>query len=288
MTAMERSRAAVLAGSANAGVFEVLTLLATQDETVWSASPWREDPYHTAVSLAALAVPVIGGLILLRLLVWSAPGAVDRARQTVRATGVMTALIGGTLLAEWAGVAVNGASWRSWTATLLSGLIVTSALAVAVTALLRRCRRPSGRWRNDWLGDITLLAARIPLLRRWAGPPVAEWVRQHALAVFSGLSVSAAAVVTAFQAVGERWTDPVLILWLLAAVTAAGIAFCLIGNAVIGFVARPASDRTRRIAEAALVALTFGTGAVTAALFVLTAITASRIPEWRRSAPRGR
>ena len=86
-------------------------MLATQDKTAWAASPWREDPYHTVVSLAQFAVPMFALVIALRLLAWRAPG-------------------------------------------------------------------------------------------------VAAWARRRAMTVFVALSAVAAAAVTGFQAVGERWTDP--------------------------------------------------------------------------------
>ena len=111
MTAMqcvresERAPSAAVQGSLGAaGVFEVLTVPETQDKTIWAVSPWREDPYHAVVSLAGFAVPMLALAIALRLLTWRAPGGPDRAQQTVRAAGVMTAMIGLTLAFEWVAV----------------------------------------------------------------------------------------------------------------------------------------------------------------------------------------
>lgn len=251
--------AAVWASLGAAGVFEVLTVLATQDKTVWAVSPWREDPYHTVVLLAEFAVAMLAVVIALRLLAWRAPGGPDRAQQTVRAAGVMTAMIGLTLAFEW--VAVIGgtpASQRgTWTWVQVGGLVVTSVLTVAVTVLLVRCRRPRGsssRWQHDWLGDVVFLCRRIPVLRRWASPQAAAWARHHAMTVFLVLSVLAGAVFTGAQAIGERLTDPLFIAWMLIAETAVNLAFCLISNATAGFIARPSRTRPRRIAEAAVVA----------------------------------
>jgi hypothetical protein len=139
---------------------------------------------------------------------------------------------------------------------LISGLAATSVLTLVVTALLVRCRRPRGssrRWRHDWLGDVILLCERIPVLRYWARPDAAAWVRRHAMTVFITLSVLAAAGVTCAQAIGEQWTDPLLIAWMLAVETTSNLAFCVISNAVAGFIARPARTPARRVTETAVV-----------------------------------
>jgi hypothetical protein len=72
--------------------------------------------------------------------------------------------------------------------------------------------------------------------------------------VFLVLSVLAAAAITGAQAIGERLTDPLFIAWMLMAETAANLAFCVISNAVAGFIARPPRARPRRIAETSVVA----------------------------------
>ncbi|HEX3955022.1 MAG TPA: hypothetical protein VHZ03_00145 [Trebonia sp.] len=253
------SAAAVLASLGAAVVFEALTVPATQDTTVWAASPWKEDPYHTVVSLAQFAVPMLALVIALRLLAWRAPGGPDRAQQAVRAAGAMTALIELTLAFEWAAVIgrMRAWSWGPWTSVLVIGLVVASVLNVAVMALLVRCHRGRGsfgRWRHDWLGDVLFVCRRIPVLRRWASPDVAAWARRRAMTVFVVLSVLAGAVFTGFQAIGERWTDPLLIAWLLIVETTSNLAFCVISNGAAGFIARPPRTRLRRIAEASVVA----------------------------------
>jgi hypothetical protein len=263
MTAMNESGraspAVILASLGAAGLFEVLTVLATQDKTVRAASPWQDDPYDAVVSLTQFAVPMLALVIALRLFAWRAPDAPDRERQMVRAAGAMTTLTGLTLVFEWAAV-IGGAHapyWNTWTSTLISGLVVTSTLTVAVTALLVRRRRPRGsygRWRHDWLGDVVLLCDRIPVLRRWATPEAAAWVRRRAMTVFVTLSVLAAVGIAGSLAIGERWTNPLLIAWALIVETTSNLAFCVIGNAVAGFVARPPRTRARRVAETSVVA----------------------------------
>ncbi|GAA4498046.1 hypothetical protein GCM10023191_042570 [Actinoallomurus oryzae] len=250
---------AILGCLGTAVFFEAVTVLATQDKTVRAASPWQDDPYDAVVSLTQLAVPMLALVIALRLAAWRAPGGPDREQQTARAAGVMTALVGITLVFEWAAVVAraHAPSWDTWTSVLIGGLVAASLLTVTVTAMLARGRRPRGssrRWRHDWLGDVVLLCARVPVLRRWAGPDAAAWVRRRAMTVFVTLSVLAAAAVTGSQAIGERWTDPLLIAWMLVVQTASDLAFCVISNAVAGFVARPPRTRTRRVVETAVVA----------------------------------
>ncbi|MEU2338641.1 hypothetical protein ABZ608_34600 [Streptomyces sp. NPDC013172] len=240
-------------------MFEALTVLGTQDKAVRAASPWQDDPYDVAVSLAQFAVPMLALVIALRLLVWRAPGGADRARQTVRAAGAMVTLVGLTVVSEWAAVAARtpASSSGAWSSVLIGGLVVNSVLTVAVAVWLVRGRRAHGSadpWRHDWLGDAVFLCRRIPVLRRWVGPDAALWVRSRAMTVFVALSALAGAALTSAQAIGERWTDPLLIAWFLVVAATSNLAFCVISNAVAGFITRPARTRRRRIAEVSVVA----------------------------------
>ncbi|MFL6077111.1 MAG: hypothetical protein ACJ73S_27265 [Mycobacteriales bacterium] len=250
--------AAIMAGLGTAALFEVLALMASQVKTVRRASPWQEDPYDVALTLAAFAVPMLALAIALRLAAWRAPGGPDREQQTLRAAGTMTALVALTLAFEWAAVAVRAhrPTWNGWTAVLVGGLAVTSVATLAVAAQLARRRHPrgsAGRWRHDWLGDAVLVCERIPVLRRWATPALAGLVRRRAMTVFLALSALSATVLVGGLAIGERWTNPLLIAWALVVVTASHLAFCVVSNAVAGFVARPPRGRRRRVAEASTV-----------------------------------
>ncbi|MGW2649714.1 hypothetical protein ACWC2T_33570 [Streptomyces sp. NPDC001393] len=241
-----------------AAVFEASTVLETQDKTVRAASPWQDDPYDVMVSLAQFTVPMLALAIALRLLVWRAPGGADRARQTVRAAGAMLTLAGLTLASEWAAVVARSPfSVSGWASVLISGLVVNSVLTVVAAASLVRGRRRRGLcggWRNDWLGDAVIVCRRVPVLRRRVGPDATAWVRRRAMTVFVALSVLAATAVTSAQAIGERWTDPLLIAWFLLVAATSNLAFCVISNAIAGFIARPPRTRLRRIGEASLVA----------------------------------
>ncbi|MEV5877357.1 hypothetical protein AB0L75_24630 [Streptomyces sp. NPDC052101] len=252
------SSAVVWVSLGGAAVFEALTVLATQDKTVRAVSPWQDDPYDVMVSLAQFTVPMLALVIALRLLAWRAPGGADRARQTMRAAGAMTTLVGLTLAFECVAViARTPSSFSGWASVLISGLAVNSVLTVVAAAWLVRCRRRPGSSRSrrhDWLGDAVFVCRRIPVLRRWADADAVGWVRRRAMTVFAVLSTLAAAGITAAQAIGEHWTDPLLIAWMLIVVATSNLAFCVISNAVAGFIARLPRTRTRRIAEASTVA----------------------------------
>jgi hypothetical protein len=121
---------------------------------------------------------------------------------------------------------------------------------------LWRERRPRGAsrgWQHDWLGDVIWLGGRVPVLRRWARPAAAQWIRGHAMTVFAALSLIAAAGIVGALAVGEEWTDPLLISWAVVVAATSYLAFCVISNHLAGFIARPPRSRARRIAEASVV-----------------------------------
>lgn len=279
---MKRATLAVVGLALGTAVlFEALTLAATQDKVIRAVSPWQDDPYDVFVSFAQFAVPMLALAIALRLAVWRAPGGPDREQQTIRATGGLIALIAAVLAFEWAAVTAgaHAPAWNRWTTALITGLAATSALTVAVAVALWRLRSPRGTahgWRHDWLGDAALVGRRIPVLRRWATPGVVERIREHATAVFVAASLLAAAGAIGAQAVGERWTDPLLIAWAVAVWAATSYAFCVVANASAGFIARPPRTRGRRVVEASVVA-----GAV-----ALTLMTAFRDPVWTAFAGR--
>ncbi len=265
MTAVERTdetgRAAltaIWAALSATGLFEALSLLESQDKTVRATSPWQDDPYDVFVSFAIFAVPMLAGVVMLRLLAWRAPGGPDRAHQMLRATGAMIALVWITLIAEWTAVIVraHASTWNRWTAVLTGGLVVTCVAALAVTVLLVRRRRPRGsaaRWRHDWLGDVVWICRRLPVLRRWATDGNAAWVRRHAMGVFVGSSALVAIGLVGALAGGEGWTDPLLVAWALVVETAAYLAFCWISNLAAGFIARPPRTAARHIAEVSVI-----------------------------------
>jgi hypothetical protein len=135
---------------------------------------------------------------------------------------------------------------------LISGLVIVSVLSAVVAGLLIRGRLPRrapGPWEHDWLADVITTAQRIPVMRRLARPEIAPWARRRAVGVFVVLSLFAAVIIVGGLAYGERWTDPMLLLWALTVQTTSILAFCFITNAVAGFIARPQRSRRTRIAE---------------------------------------
>jgi hypothetical protein len=71
------------------------------------------------------------------------------------------------------------------------------------------------------------------------------------------LSVLAGAAEISGMVIGEQWRDPGLISWAVLVATAADFTCCIIGNAVAGFVARPAPPLAQRVTEKAVVSGTF-------------------------------
>ena len=235
--------------------FTVLSILETQDKAIWASSPWKDDPYHTAVFLAPFAVAMLTGSMAVRLLARSASGGSDRTRQMVRAAAAVTTLVGATLGAEWVAVGVSPRDSRS--GAQVWGLLALTALTAVVTGLLVRCRVRGGwsvRWQHDWLDDLVFLCRGVPVLRDVASDRSARWARRHAMGLFVTVSVLAGAMFAGAQAVGEAITDPLFVGWFLVVDAAANFAFCVLSNAFVGFIALRPRGRVCRLVETSVVA----------------------------------
>lgn len=257
--ASRRARHIILAALVLGVLFEVLNILVTQVRPVRLASPWQDDPFDAIIGAGMFVVAMLEVVLGARLLAWRAPGAPDRARQMLRVTGTITAVIAITAGVQWAGVAegAHGRAWSGWTTLLIAWLAVTTAATVGLSvslASVRARRRGPPRWEHDWLGDAALLAARFPALGGLVTPGVVSWIRRRTITLFAALSAFAAVIVIGALAVGEHWTDTLLIGWALAVETAANFAFCMVTNALAGFIARPPRHPGRRIAETTIVA----------------------------------
>jgi hypothetical protein len=242
MTAMRSTttgiRRSFVAPVALAVAFETFLVLVTQDKALMAVTPWQDDPFHAWISLVVFALPMLLGVIALRVVgVWLPWGRTrsegGRQHDLVKAGLVLDAFVGSTAIDCWIAVLLreHRATWDVRTTWLL---VVLAAMTVATTVVARLGVVDLGalsRGRDgDWVGDV------LPA-------PAAAWVRRHDRAVFLTASVTAAVAIIGALAYGERWTDPLLIAWALAVEVTCYYAFCVLTNAVLGFVDRPARDR---------------------------------------------
>ncbi len=216
-------------------LFEVFLVLCTQDKSLMAVTPWQDDPYHAWISLAVFAVPMLLVVTAVRAvggrLPWGS-GDGGRPRDLVKAGVLLTAFVGATAVVCWVAVVLreHRSSWDGRTTLLLVALAALSTASPAVAWLgVRDLSRLGRERRTDWVGDVLPAA-------------LAAWVRRHDRGVFLGASAIAALVIVGALAVGERWTDPLLIGWALLVEVTCYYAFCVLTNAVLGFVDRPERD----------------------------------------------
>jgi hypothetical protein len=232
-----RVRPAFAAAVSLAAAFEVFLVVCTQIKPVMKATPWRDDPYHAWISLVVFALPMLLTVVALRCigpwLPWGRSSSRGRRRDLAKAGVVLTALVAVTAVDCWVAVGLgeHRAAWDRRTTWLLAALAVMSAATPVVAWLgLRDLRTLPRETDADWVGDV------LPA-------PVAVWVRRHDRAVFLTASAVAATAIIGALAIGERWTDPLLIGWALAVEITCYYAFCVVTNALLGFVERPVRDR---------------------------------------------
>jgi hypothetical protein len=224
-------------------LFEAFLVLCTQDKSLMAVTPWQDDPYHAWISLVVFAVPMLLVVTAVRSVRgWLPWGGGDggQRRDLVKAGVLLTALVASTAVVCWLAVVLHEhrALWDRRTTLLLVSLAALSlaSLGVAVAGV-RDLTRVGEERRSDWVGDVLPAA-------------LAAWVRRHDRLVFLGASVTAAVAIVGALAGGEHWTDPLLIGWALVVEVTCYYAFCVLTNAVLGFVDRP--DRSSRT-EAAVV-----------------------------------
>jgi hypothetical protein len=225
-----------------ATAFEVFLVLCTQDRSMVVRTPWQDDPYHAWISLAVFALPMLLVVAVLRVasawLPWGRSSSGGRRHDLARAGLVLVAFVGATAIDCWVAVVLreHRSAWDGTTTWLLAALGAMSVATPVVAHLGVRDLRALPREPDaDWVGDVLPVRA-------------ATWVRRHDRAVFLTASVVAAIAITGALAYGERWTDPLLIGWALAVEVTCYYAFCVVTNALLGFVDRP--DRDRRTERA--------------------------------------
>jgi predicted outer membrane lipoprotein len=218
-------------------LFEVFLVVGIQDKALLVVTPWQDDPFHTWVSLALFALPMLLTVTAVRMagpwLPWGRSGAAGRRRDLVRAGLVMTAFDATTALVCWLAVLLRAdhALWTGRTTWLVGALaLLTVPVPIVAWTGLRCLRRLPVERDADWVGDVLPAA-------------LATWVRRNDRLVFLAASVVAAVGIIGALAYGERWTDPLLIGWGLGVEVACYYAFCVLTNAALGFVDRPMRDR---------------------------------------------
>ena len=232
-----RVRPASAAAVLLAAAFEVFLVVCTQLKPVMRVTPWQDDPYHGWISLAVFALPMLLVVVALRAagpwLPWGRSSTTGRQRDLAKAGLVLTSLVAITALDCWlaVGLGEHHAAWDRRTTWLGVALgVMTAAVPLVAWRCLRDLRTLPRETDADWVGDV------LPA-------SVATWVRRHDRAVFLAASVVAATAIIGALVVGERWTDPLLIGWALAVEITCYYAFCVVTNAVLGFVERPVRDR---------------------------------------------
>lgn len=232
-----RSRPAFVLAVGLATTFEVFLVLCTQSKAIMDVTPWQDDPFHAWISLVVFALPMLLVVTALRAvgpwLPWGRSSDAGRQRDLVKAGLVLTAFVAATALDCWLAAALgeHRSLWDRRTTWLLVALaVMTAALPVVAWLGVRDLARLPRERDADWVGDV--LPARL-----------AAWVRRHDSAVFLSASAVAAGAIIGALAHRERWSDPVLTGWALAVELTCYYAFCVLTNAVLGFVDRPARDR---------------------------------------------
>ncbi|MGW4244912.1 hypothetical protein [Nocardia sp. NPDC004722] len=264
--------AAALTTSFAAGTgFVALAWTTTQAKAVRAASPWQADPYDVMVSFAEFVVPGVLLLLALRMLLWrkGQPQPAFRVAQLVRTATAITGLVALSAAVDWVAVAARAdrEDWRApTTPVLIAALAILTAVAVAGLILQRKALRlpESGRAHDaDWVDDIEPLAALLTGGRTIVRPEflgsVAAFARRHDIAVLAAAAGCAGVAVVAAQAVGESWTDPLLILFAIVIATTGFFGIAMLGNHILVFIApRPRPNRTHRMVRAAVTAAALG------------------------------
>ncbi|MDQ6933741.1 MAG: hypothetical protein M3130_00310 [Actinomycetota bacterium] len=263
-----RTPAAAVVGLLASALFTCFAVVTTQAKTIRAGSPWQDDPYDAIVSFTQFVVPALCVFIVLRALTGhGATRSAVRNAQLLRASALCAALVGMTVLADWAALLLRSDRplWDHWTPWLVVALGVVSMAVVAHGVVLERAFRVTP-WRaadlgEDWLADadrgLQRLGRRWPSLAPVSTPLASEttvrFIRRHLVPVALLLSLVAALGIVGALAVGEGWTNPWLIAWALFIETTSYFSFCMVANVLLVLVRRPPLSRSRRATELAVV-----------------------------------
>ena len=265
---------AVIATLLVAAMFAPYALAAKEIPALYQRVPWHDDPYDTLPSFTIFFVPLLAGLILLRIPLCrrEIPLPTSRVVGVLRACRVALAAVLLTAIAEWASVALraNMPSW-DWTTVLIVALLaVITAAATAASLLVRHAaiRLPGAPVRGardpDWVTDVFVVAEQ---LAGWLGPfratgiRLLHWLDERIMGETRRHPITAAAaaallfgVALAGSVAREEGLAPVLLLFI--GVAASGMfAFLVTTGAYLGLVrsAHPAHGAQRRVIDALVV-----------------------------------
>ena len=226
---------------------------------LYQHEPWQDDPYDALVSLAIFWVPLLAALCLTRVLLWrrEAPQPIRRARELLRASGVLLAVMAATLTSDWISVVlrVHRASWTGATAVAITGLTTVSLASLAIARELRRAsRQPLPEVDGpDWLSDMVSLgkreAARLGPLRPCATRAAVladryavKTIRRHPLLVAGALSLAFGLSTALGQGLQEGYT-PLVYLVLFINHVASMFAYLAITGAFLGIAGTQSRQR---------------------------------------------
>lgn len=223
--------------------FTIFAGFTTQFQGIRRGSPWLNDPYNCVVSLTMLIEPMLAALIGVRAALnhCAKPVPVFRVRQLLRAGLVSTVLVAATIAVDGlaAALRVDHPLWNGDTSWMIAALIPLAVGVLATfLALVRACRllpRQVGEPDGDWLEDLAPVVAlgSRRLADQLGRSSLIPFIRKHIIAFAAGASITSAILVVGALAVGERWTDPFLVVFALVLYSDAVFAFCLICNVVL-------------------------------------------------------
>lgn len=260
---------AVFGSLALAAVFVLAFLPAPSLPTMWSNGPWAQDPYHVVVSFGVMLVPLAAVLCLSRVPLCrrDEPLPTRRARDLLRVSRVLVALVSVTVASTWISVAWPAQRY-SWTGPTVAAFAELAVLTVALPwagALLRQGFKAPVRagLHPDWLADVIAvgerasgrLGSRRPralAVLDWTDANVITGIRRRPLSAAAVLAAAFGVAVALSQGVQEGYPPGGYLLFFLVA--ASGVfAFLVIAGSHLGLVVndepRPAAGARAALRE---------------------------------------
>jgi hypothetical protein len=232
--------------------------LSKEIPAVYARTPWRDDPYDAVISFMFVAVPLLGGLMAVRLRLCRRfePLPRRRALNLLQIGWLLCWAMGVTLVGEWTSLAVPGHPLAfGWASVGLIGLLsLMSAAVLAVTVRLRKTQRSA--WARepapqqpDWLADAVAVVEReasrfgqpgavVEHLAGWAERSLIARVRRHPLWAAGMFAILVSLLSDSPQIVLERYR-PAMAAWFLSVSCCALFAFVVIAARYLHLVEQP-------------------------------------------------